>query len=276
MLVEADAETISATCVGAVTYQTFSNCRNLTKENMAKSLSDVLRIVERQQQYILYLERQSQRLKSDVITHQGSVVDLQKELLAAKDQQLNDMKASVVTSVEDTVKAELQSYSQIVQKSCSSESGPLLDPKVLKTVVKDVFAEEDRSRNLMIFGLAEEKDEKIHDVVSNVLFELGEKPKVEATRIGLASNKGRKQQHRAVKVSVSSSTVVQQVLSKARKLRESEHYSKVFIAPDRSPEQRARHKELVLELKKKTTETSDMRHFIKGGEVHSVKKTANN
>ncbi len=71
---------------------------------MAKSLSDVLRIVERQQQYILYLERQSQRLKFDVITDQGSVVDLQKELLAAKDQQLNDMKASVVTSVEDTVK----------------------------------------------------------------------------------------------------------------------------------------------------------------------------
>ena len=145
-------KTISMTHVGAVSYQNFSTCRNLTKEHMAKSLSDVLRIVERQQQCILCLERQAQQLKSDVITHQGSVVDLQKELLAAKDQQLNDIKSSVVTSVEDTVKTEMQSYSQIVEKSCSSVYGPLLDPKVLKTVVKDVFAEDDRSRNLMIFG----------------------------------------------------------------------------------------------------------------------------
>ena len=42
---------------------------------------------------------------------------------------------------------------------------------MLKNVVKDVVAEEDRSRNLMVFGLEEEPGEQICEKVSQVLVE---------------------------------------------------------------------------------------------------------
>ena len=69
-----------------------------------------------------------------------------------------------MSSVEDTVKSELKSYSAAVQESKSTAS--VIDRKVLKTVVKDVVAEEDQTRNLMIFGLREESNEQINDKVS--------------------------------------------------------------------------------------------------------------
>ena len=58
-------------------------------------------------------------------------------------------------------------------------AGPLLnlDRYILKNVTKDVMAEGDRSRNLMLFGLKEEKGELLCDKVGQVLLELGEKPK---------------------------------------------------------------------------------------------------
>jgi len=59
------------------------------------------------------------------------------------------------------------------------------DQKKLKNVVKDVVAEEDRSRNLMVFGLEEEPGEQISEKVSQVLLQLGEKPIIEASRISL-------------------------------------------------------------------------------------------
>ena len=78
-----------------------------------------------------------------------------------------------------------------------------------------------------------------------------------------------------VKVSVSNSTIVHQILSKARQLRTSGQYSKVFISPDRSADQRAQQKELIIELKKRALEEPNKRHFIRGGEVHTVDKPSN-
>ena len=140
----------------------------------------------------------------------------------------------------------------------------------MKNVIKDVVAEGDRSRNLMLFGLKEEKGELLCDKVGQVLLELGEKPKIEASRIGLNKPKDKKQV--AVKVILTSSTIVQQILTRARHLRRSEHFGKVFISPDRSPEERAEQQKLVLELKKRSNDEPDKRYFIKGGKVCSVDK----
>ena len=89
---------------------------------------------------------------------------------------------TVVSSVEDTVKSELKSYSAAVQESKSTAS--VIDRKVLKTVVKDVVAEEDRTRNLMIFGLREETNEQINDKFSEILLEIDKKPKLKPVRLG--------------------------------------------------------------------------------------------
>ena len=105
-----------------------------------------------------------------MIVKQETVIDLQKELITAKNQQLADLKQTVVTSVEDRVKLGLKSYSDLTQHSNDSAAGPLLDHRVLKcVVVKDVAAGEE----LMIFGLAQDTE---HDISEKVSFERAEKP----------------------------------------------------------------------------------------------------
>ena len=77
---------------------------------------------------------------------------------------------------------------------------------------------------------------------------------------------------RPVKVTLTSSTIVQQILTRERHLRSSELFSKVFISPDRSPEERTEQQKLVLELTKRSNDEPDKIHFIKGGKVCSVVK----
>ena len=117
----------------------------------------------------------------------------------------------------------------------------MFDQNTLKSVVEDVVAEEDRSRNIIVFGLSEEPTEQINEKVDEVLQELGEKPRLEAARIGL---KMKQDSPRLVKVSLYKSSIAQQILSKARNLRKSDRFNLVYISPDRNKEQRALHREL--------------------------------
>ena len=54
-------------CVGGVAPETFTARRELTRDTFAKRLNEVLRIVNRQNEYDRFLEKQAQELKSDVI-----------------------------------------------------------------------------------------------------------------------------------------------------------------------------------------------------------------
>ena len=59
---------------------------------------------------------------------------------------------------------------------------------MLKSVVKRVVEEEDRSRNVVVFGLSEGSDSELVDSVSEVFQNIGQKPKiVEACRFGRKS-----------------------------------------------------------------------------------------
>ena len=254
--------------IGALSVTSY-DVPKIKKSSLSRVLVEALRIIHRQTNYIESLEGQAQKLKSEVIVNQGAVIDLQKDMLEANRQQLTDLQANVVASVEDTVKNELKLYSDAA-KTGTKNSGVLLDKKTLTSVVHDVVSEEDRSRNIMIFGLTEQENEQINDRVSQVLLELGEKPKVESTRIGTHSKDAKTT--RPVKVTVSNSTIVRQILSAARALRHSEHYKGVFISPDRSVEQRSQHKELVLELKRRMEDDPDKKHYIKGGQLCTVDK----
>ena len=139
----------------------------------------------------------------------------------------------------------------------------------LKKAVKTVVQEEDRSRNVTIFNLPDQENEDINSVVAIVFEAIGEKPRVEACRLGKRkSNKSM----RTVKVSVANSTVVSQILSKARNLRKVSNLKSVFVFPDRSTEQRAKQKLLVTDLKILAKEQTYMKHFIRNGEILSVEK----
>ena len=103
-----------------------------------------------------------------MIEKQEQVISVQAELSACKTEQLEAMKKTVSSSVADSVKAEFKSYSAVAQSL--SPPSPVISPETFTTVVKTTFAEEDRSRNFLIFGLPEEKEEeKLEAQVSEVL-----------------------------------------------------------------------------------------------------------
>ena len=59
------------------------------------------------------------------------------------------------------------------------------------------------------------------------------------------------------------------MLSKASKLRGTTDYSRVYVSPDRTPEQRIEHRELVAEMMRRKSEEPKKRHFIRGGVVET-------
>ena len=75
-----------------------------------------------------------------------------------------ELKETVVLSVGVTLQKQLKSYSEAVQGQSLNGSGNMLNQSILKSVVKDVVAEEDRSRNLLIFGILEESVEQIMEL----------------------------------------------------------------------------------------------------------------
>ena len=107
--------------------------------------------------------------------------------------------------------------------------------------------------------------------IEELFMQLGEKPRFEAIRIGRKdASSSVSKACRPVKVALASPTVVRQILTKAKNLKDFEELRSVFICPDRSLEERVVQRKLVVELKNKTTEQPGRRHYIRGGKVCST------
>ena len=125
----------------------------------------------------------------------------------------------------------------------------------------------------MVFGLPEESGEgeqQLSVKVNGLFEEIGEKPRNDAMRIGKSCSE--RSRVRPVKITVGSSIVAQQILAKAKRLAQSQNYSKVFICPDRSPIQRVEHRLLVQALKEKRSTDSSKRYYLRNGEICSSDK----
>ena len=105
-------------------------------------------------------------LKSSVIQAQETVINLQNELLAAKDEQLDSVPSAVHSAVQLSVKSEIKSYSDAVN-SAQKPHVPAI--KTLKKVVEQVVQADDRSKNFVVFGLKEETDEDTGKLIDGVL-----------------------------------------------------------------------------------------------------------
>ena len=108
----------------------------------------------------------------------------------------------------------------------------IISPEALKRVVQAVVEEEDRSKNIMLFGLKEEKNETLSDKVDEVFVSVGEKPSFVATRIGKKSA----DKTRPVKITLTGNGLVNQILYKSKRLRTVEALKYVFMSPDMSPD----------------------------------------
>ena len=208
--------------------------------------------------------RDVENMKTDVIESQKEVIKLQKQLLEVQSENLDTVKKTVGSVIEETVEKEIKLYSQAVSKTTASAT-PAITKEDLKTVLKTVVSEEDRSKNFIIFGLREAEQEDVSSAMNEVLQEIDEKPKFEAARVG----KRKSDQCRPIKVTVSNSNVVHQILIKAKTLRNSDQFKRVYIDMDRSHEERQLQKELVQTMKEMSAKCSDKLFYIRSGKIYS-------
>lgn len=246
------------------------NTRKANKETLCEWLSDADDLVEKYDTVVKHLLSIVDKSKSELIVVQQKVVNLQEELLEKKNEELQNLKSDVTSTVQSTVKQEIRSFSEVL-KSAPSKSA--LCEEKLKTVVRSAISDDDRSRNLIIHGLREESDEQLSEKVSCLFEKLGGiKPRLEVCRIGKKSTE-KTMTMRPVKAVFSNTSTARVILARAKNLKKTDQYSAVYISPDRSPEERATHKQLILQLKKKRDSERDSYHFIRDGKICAVRKT---
>ena len=90
----------------------------------------------------------------------------------------------------------------------------------------------------MLFGLQEETEEGVSGKVCDVVHRLNLKPKVDVSRIGssvqsTSQDSAKFRKPRPVKVTVASSAIVQEVLSRAKHFKNCSGFRGVYISPDR-------------------------------------------
>ena len=243
----------------------------LRKEVICKWVLDAVNVITSQNEIITQMKDIVEAFKTDAIADKAKIIKLQDKLLENKDEHIKTLESSVEKTVHNTVEREIKSYSDVVSKSGGSTEGSVVTPDTLKLAVKSAMKEEDRSRNVIVFGLSEEEGEQVEKKVSKLFADLGEKPSIQATRIGRKSADSAA--NRPVKVVLSNSTSAHQILLKAKLLKQIEARKTVFISPDRSADEREHRRTLVTELKKLINAQPNRHHFIRAGSVQSVDKT---
>ena len=142
----------------------------------------------------------------------------------------------------------------------------------MKAALQSVADEEDRSRNLIIYGLKEQHDENLEEKVLEVLEHLDEKPKiVSCCRMGKNVADGGPAV-KPVKFTLAGRDHVRQILAKTRRLKEVEGYSAVYICPDRTAANRLAYRTLVEELKKRQSDDQTRVYIIKNNKIVSSEK----
>ena len=124
---------------------------------------------------------------------------------------------------------------------------------------------------VMVFGLTElDEEDNEHDAenegfIEEMMEQLSIRPDqvVQIERVG-----ERRENHtRPMKVRMERKEFAVDVIAKSRKLKDTERYATVFLAPDRTREERSQHKKLVEEMKKKRVDFPDCVFFIRGNEL---------
>ena len=148
-----------------------SNSRhNYCMQTLSLLFAESYHLVRSQTEKLKQLKAELSSTKSQLIENQKWVISLQEQLINCKDKQLEGVETVVKSSVENNLKEQFKSYSEAAAENvmvCKPEG--LTDPETLKKVVKSVVQEEDRSRNVVIFGLPEMKEENVEELCKRYL-----------------------------------------------------------------------------------------------------------
>ena len=183
-----------------------------------------------------------ENLQEEKICDQGTVIELQKKLISERDEELG--------LVSQTVQKELKTYSSALQQSCLTA----LSPKNIASAVKAITKEEDRTKEVVVFGVEEETDECVTTKVSSILEQLDEKPRITGCRrIGQRATGESKK--RPI------------ILRKSKRLKDIDGYKIVYISPNRTQEEQISRQKLVNELKARRLSDPSGRYFIRKGVI---------
>ena len=230
----------------------------MNKDPLANCVEKLFRLLKSNLELCKSAAGKIDRLQADCIQSKTELIALQQGKLDA---------------VQSTVKKEMRSWSEIVQKN--SEKSSVQSVHNVKQVVKSFVDESDRSRSFIIYGAAEEEGEHTPDIVNDLLLSVNEEDKHQvlgSRRLGVI--KPDSDSIRPIKVTLGSSDSVKQVLSKAKSLKNLKGsyqvFSKVYLSPDRSREERTKHRKLVEEMKLLISKEPSKHHYIRNGEIVSV------
>ena len=233
----------------------------VNKDPLAKFVESLSKVLKNNIELCKAAAGKIDEMKSEQILNQKRFIELQEEKLE---------------SVKTTVKTEVKSWSEILKKNC----GPTPTLKSVKQAVKSVVDENDRTKNIIVYGTKE--GDGLHnndaDIVDDLFCVLNEFPKpavLGTSRLGFAEP-GEENNMRPMKVTLANSDVVKQVLSKAHKLKKGvgsdRIWNNVYIAPDRTREERACRRKLVTELKEVIKKDPEKYHYIRDNKIVSVDK----
>ena len=201
-----------------------------------------------------YMERQE-----DLISAQKALVGAQEQLLKLQEQLL-EKREEVIVDVQIAAKEEINNFSSVLKRECETALAPNRIQKAVSA------ASEDRSCNLVIHGLTDSPGDS-EELLPELWNTLGEKPLVKhAQRLGKFSAG----QTRPLKLTLRSKEVQSGILGKETRLRQSELFSRVYISPDLTAEERVARGILVRKLKEEKERNPGKLFRIKAGEVVEV------
>ena len=243
------------------------NCdmfENLDKETVVDWLVDTLNILRKGRNLLADAAGEIDALQREAILDKSSIIQLQREAI---DENRKELKA-----VQTTIQTEIKSYRDAVSSQSVVSSATYDREKFtiddVKEAVKSVRKDDERNRNVMIFGLKEDQED-LKACVTKVFQQMDQKPIVDhCERLG---NKryGSSNQPRPIKVTLASSVSVEATLRRRHLLRKDPFYNSVYLAPDRSPEERREHKDLVDAMKVKIAKEPEFYHHIRDHQILS-------
>jgi hypothetical protein len=206
-------------------------------------------------------ERRIIQCQEELITAQRSLVEAQERLVKLQCQLL-EKRDEEISAVQSTAEQEIKSFSSVLARECDTA----LAPQRIRTAIST--ATEDRLCNLVGYGLEDSKEEQESDLKTK-MGHMMKSWEFEMTEIKSCYRLGRfvDGTNRPVKLVFKNSDTRRFVLENKSRLRRNETFGRVYLAPDRTPEERAARRTLVEELKGKRAEFPDKTFFIRGGKV---------
>ena len=244
---------------------TWNILSKLNKAPLQKYLAKIVSLYEKNINLCRSAAAKIDQLKDEQII-------LRKRLIDSQSEQIN--------TVQKTVQTEMKTWADVARKNVTQNK--VLTATTVKEAVRAVNEEEERSKNLIIYGVAEDKidddekdcsKEKLHEIVKSVQKVTSSDDSlpvhgVKVYRLG----KKTANSNRPIKVEFQCSGDVENILKNAYKLKAKDDLKSVYVSPDRTKEQRAEHGKLVKQMKQMISRDGSKHYFIRDNKVNCIDK----